>query len=140
MTIEYAVRSLALTDSQIAALIGTRWYPKPAPEGSSTYPYVDYQRIDTVPSSSHNNIDRSKIAPGFAKTRLQLTLWGTLYDQVQTLCDHLARVLRDYKGSAGSPAVRIDRIQWLSDRDDYDEIVQKRQRIIDLMIQHETAN
>lgn len=140
MTVEYAIRSLALADSQITASIATRWYPKPAPEGMNTYPYVDYQKIDTIPAATHNNVDRSQIAPGFAKTRLQLTLWGLTYDQIETLCNHFRRVLRDYKGTTGSPAVRIDRIEWLNDRDEYDEIVQKRQRIIDLMIQHATDN
>lgn len=140
MTIQYAVRAVALADIQIAAQVAARWYPKPIPESMNTYPAVDYQLIDTVIDSAHNNIDRSQIAPGFAKTRLQLTLWGNTYDQVETLTNHFKRVLRDYKGTAGDPVVRIDRIQWMSDRDDYDEVVQKRQKIVDLIIQHDTSN
>lgn len=140
MTVQYAVRAVALADAQITAQVAARWYPKPIPESMNTYPAIDYQLIDTVVESAHNNVDRSQIAPGFAKTRLQLTLWGNTYDQVETLTNHLKRVLRDYKGSAGSPAVRIDRIQWMNERDDYDEVVQKRLKFVDLIIQHDTQN
>jgi len=139
MTVQYAVRAIALADSQIGAQIASRWYPKPIPESMNTYPAVDYQLIDTVTESAHNNVDRTQIAPGFAKTRLQLTLWHNTYDLVETLTNHFKRVLRDYKGIAGSPAVRIDRIQWMSERDDYDETVQKRLKIIDLVVQHDTT-
>lgn len=129
MTIEYAIRSLALADTQIGNLVATRWYPNPIPE-NPTYPLIGYQII------SENNVSSHQGNSNLAETRLQLSVWGTTYDNAVTLKEHLKRVLRDYKGLVGSD--RIDRIIWANELTTNDPITQKQQRIIDLIIWHNT--
>lgn len=130
MSVEYAIRSLALADGQVSTLIGTRWYPNPIPE-QPVYPSVGYQVISEVNVSSHQGNSN------LATTRVQLSLWATTYDNALTLKEHLKRVLRDYRGTVGSD--RLDRVIWANDVSLLDPITQKQQRIIDLLVLHNTA-
>lgn len=130
MSIGYAIRALALADSGISTLLATRWYPAPLPE-NPVYPSVTYQII------SENNVSSHQGNSNLAETRLQLNVWGTSYDNARTIKDNLKRVLRDYKGTVNSD--RIDRIIWANELTANDPLTQKQQRIIDLIIWHNTT-
>lgn len=130
-TIEYAVKSLALADPSIAAKVGTRWYPAPLPE-NPTYRAVTYQQISQVNHSSHQG------SSNLANTRLQLNLWGTQHSDLIALRDDLKRVLRDYRGTASG--IRIDRIIWENDISLNEPETSVQQRIIDLVIFHNTPD
>lgn len=127
MSIEYRIRDLALADPTIAGLIAARWYPAPLPE-NPTYQAVTYQQISQVNESSHSGNSN------LARTRLQLSLWGTSHTALVNLRDNLKRVLRDYRGTVGG--IRIDRIIWSNELSTNDPITSVQQRIIDLVILH----
>lgn len=130
MSVGYAIRTLALADTQIGNLVGTRWYPTPLPE-KPTYPAITYQIV------SENNVSSHQGNSNLAETRLQLNVWSSTYDGARTLKDHLKRVLRDFKGTVITD--RIDRIIWANEQTTNDPVTQKQQRIIDLIIWHNTT-
>lgn len=127
MSIEYRIRDLALSDPTVAGLLGARWYPAPLPE-NPTYMALTYQEISQVNESSHSGNSN------LARTRLQLTLWGTSHSALVGLRDNLKRVLRDFRGTVGG--IRIDRIIWSNDLSTNEPDTQIQQRIVDLVILH----
>lgn len=131
MSIEYAIKTLALADAQVTAKVGTRWYPAPLP-ANPTYRAITYQQISQVNESSHSG------SSNLARTRLQLNLWGQQHSDLVALRDDLKRVLRDFRGTASG--IRIDRIIWANDLTQTEPETQIQQRIVDLLILHATPD
>lgn len=130
MSLETAIISLINADVTLVGLLSTRWYPLRLPE-NPTYPSGTYQQISDLNISSHQGNSN------LADTRLQLTIWTTKYSDGVTIRDELKRVLRDFKGTVGSD--RLDRVEWANDLTMLEPETQKHQRVIDLLVWHNTV-
>jgi Protein of unknown function (DUF3168) len=130
MAIEYAIRDLILSDPAIVAIVGTRVYPAPLP-ANPVYPAITYQQISQGNVSSHSGNSH------LANTRLQLTCWASSHTANSDLRDNLKRVLRDFHGNQSG--YRLDRVAWDNDLAQYESETAKHQRIIDLLIAHDTV-
>lgn len=132
MSVEYAVRSLIINDATLLGLWSTRYYPLKIPE-TPTLPCGSYQQISQVNVSSHSGNSN------LAQTRLQVTVWTSGYDQGKTIRDELKRLLRDYHSLTSVAGTRLDRIIWANDLAQFEPETQRYQRIIDLMVLHNTT-
>lgn len=132
MSVEYAIKSLILADATLTGLWSNRYYPMRIPE-KATYPCGNYQQISQVNVSSHQG------SAALAQTRLQITVWTVSYDQGKTIRDELKRLLRDYHSLTAVAGTRLDRIIWANDLAQFEEVTQRHQRIIDLVILHNTT-
>lgn len=132
MSVEYAIKTLILADATLTTLWSNRYYPMRIPE-NPTYPCGSYQQVSQVNVSSHQGNSN------LAQTRLQLTVWTSSYDQGKTIRDELKRLLRDYHSLTAVAGTRLDRVIWDNDLANFEETTQKHQRIIDLLILHNTV-
>lgn len=91
MSLEAALRTYVLADAAIAAAVGTRMYPRSAPQ-SPTLPLLVYQRIDTRRGHDLGGPD------GLPRTRVQITVWAA---GVQSAVDTAALVRKRLDGFYG---------------------------------------
>ena len=70
MTLETALRSYVLADATVAALAGTRMYPRRLPQGP-TLPALVYQRVDTRRLHDFDGPD------GLPRARVQIAAWAS---------------------------------------------------------------
>jgi hypothetical protein len=92
---EEALIAKLLTDSGVAALVGTRIHPGVRPQGSAL-PAIVFNMIWANPSYSDDGED------GIAEARVQLDCWGATYTEAKTLARAVKRALSAFGGmSAG---------------------------------------
>ena len=101
----------------LSALIATRIYPLPGPQGA-TRPYVTYQRITTVPTYTHDGPSLDAIGNDI----VQFDCYADDQDQARAVAVQVKSALDNWS----SPGVHRAFIQ--DDRDFYDDEV-KLQRV-----------
>lgn len=131
MSVEYAIRSLLDGDGQLAALMASRWYPLRIPE-NPTYPCGIYQRVsEPTTVSSHTGTSQ------LSETRIQLTVFAIDYDSTVTIDEYIRRILNNFRGTVGND--RLDRVIWDNDLTMFEPTTQRHQRVIDLLVWHNTV-
>lgn len=124
------IRTLLLSDSAIASLVGTRVYPTLLPQGP-TMPAITYQRISRISVADH------LAGPGaLARPRVQIDSWGSTHDQAEALGEAVRRRLNGYRGPV-TGAEDVQRISLETVRDLYDDEVKLHRHSADYFVWHE---
>jgi hypothetical protein len=130
MTLETALRSYVLADATVAALAGTRMYPRRLPQGP-TLPALVYQRVDTRRLHDFDGPD------GLPRARVQIAAWAA---NVQGATDAAALVrarLDGYRGAWGD--VEVGACLCVAERDLDDPETGRSAVVMDYMIQWREA-
>ena len=110
MSIETALRTELINDTDISAHVGMRVYPVTMTQGF-TLPCISYQRISSVRmhtlSGPNGRVDAS----------FQVDFYSELYSTVRDLADKTRQVLDGFKGSLGGTEDNVGGIHLVSDRD-----------------------
>ena len=92
--VEAAIRSVALADSAVSALIGTRYYAVGEVPQNATRPYIVAQRVTTA--RTHQMQSDSDLVDAL----VQLSAVADSYTGCLDLITALRAVLQDYSGTA----------------------------------------
>lgn len=95
MTLEEGLVAYLTGVPGIAAQVGSRIYPAPAPE-DVTYPLIVYQRISTVRVRSLNGPAQ------LAKARVQINAHAATYSAAKLLADEIRNALDCFQGTMGT--------------------------------------
>ncbi len=106
-------------------LVGTRIYPKRAPQGVAT-PYVVYQRISGVRETAFG------ADPGIARARIQVAVWSTLYPEARQIADVIRQALQRFRGTVAT--VEVLDVFVESDFDQDDEDAKRDAAILDYQV------
>ena len=98
MYIEEGLRTYALADPDLAAMVGTRWYG-PTLEQFSAVPAI------TVSCVSNASVHSQQGYSGLETARYQLTVWATTQAAVLPVLFRLERLLDGYRGPMGEVIV-----------------------------------
>lgn len=98
MYIEEGLRTYALADAELEAMVGTRWYG-PTLEQFSAVPAVTVQCISNT--SAHSQQGYS----GLETARYQLTVWATTQAAALPVLFRLERLLDGFRGQMGMVSV-----------------------------------
>ncbi len=99
MTVSAALYDLLSADTAVAALVGTRIYPKKAPQGVAR-PYVVYHKTTRRPSQT---LTGYSIARGI----WQIDAWAESFDTAETIGTAIEGALDGFRGDAGSQTLAI---------------------------------
>lgn len=130
MALEDALRTYTLADGGVAALVGTRMYPRMLPQ-NATLPALVYQRIDTRRLHDLDGPD------GLPRPRMQITCWGTLPATAAGLAATVRQRLDGYRGAMG--AVAVESCLLVGERDVNDPEAGRSGVALDFMIQFQEA-
>ncbi len=97
-------------DAGVAAIVGSRIYPEPAPQNAS-YPLIVYTRI----TGTHEHDLQG--AAGLCEARYQLRCWAESRSAVKALAEAVRLALQGFSGSMGDVDVRGIFLE--SDDDEY---------------------
>lgn len=103
--IEEALYATAVSNVQLAALIGTRWYG-PVLEQFADKPAVTVQMISSESVMSHSGYS------GLERVRMQITVWGACHLDVLQAVFRIERMLVGFRGvlAPGVAPVTVGRI------------------------------
>lgn len=99
---EGAIVKIITADTPLAAYIGNRIYPHPAPKGTA-YPFISYQRISVLPR--HHLSGRSSLSG----VRIQMDVWAKDFTTCGTVAELAQNAVDAYRGVENN----LD-IQWIS--------------------------
>jgi hypothetical protein len=113
--IEVGLRTLLITDAQIAAILGTRVYPLILPQGP-TLPAATYFKV-----SGEDQISNSG-SQDYGWARYQIDAWATTFTAAQTLADLIRSRLHGFNGAvtSGSDSWSFQGIFAMTVRDFYE--------------------
>lgn len=109
--IESALRTLALADSTVSGLVGTRMYPLKLPQ-DPTYPAVTYTRISGPRLYDHGG------ETGMAEGRFQIDSWGASYSSAKSAAAAVREAIEGYRGTTGG--TEFASIFCVNDSDSYE--------------------
>jgi hypothetical protein len=133
-TLEYQLRLFLLADPDIAALVGTRVYPSPAPQNAEM-PCITFQRVSTDREYSLDG--RS----GLAGPIIQIDCWSDApeyagkYATAKTVAETVRLILESFRGFMGP--VRVQEVTITSERDLFEAQDRTRRVSIDYRIWHD---
>lgn len=111
----------------MAALVGTRVYPNPAPQ-NVVAPFVTYQRISAVrPSGMGSDI-------GIVSARFQFDVIAASYASMRSVMDQLRQSLQRFRSAVTSPPVMDTFIQ--NELDLYDDETDLHHGVLDAMLHY----
>lgn len=123
MTVPAALYEILSGDTAVAALVGTRIYPKKAPQGVAR-PYVVFHKTTRRPSRTFT---------GYSLSRglWQIDAWADDFDTADTLGDAIEDALDEFRGDAGGRtlAITLD-----NDSDDYEPDTDLYRQSLDFVI------
>ena len=96
---EEALIAKLLTDSGVAALVGTRIHPGVRPQGTAL-PTIVFNMISANPSYSDDGED------GIAEARIQLDCWGATYTDAKKTARAVKTALSGFGGTVNSVRFR----------------------------------
>jgi len=114
----------------LAALVGTRIYPAPIPQGA-TYPLVTYQQISGVRDYVYSN------QSGLVRARFQVDSYAETATGARALAEQVRLALSIYNGV--SDGITIDLIQIINEERVYDDEVDLHRIIHDYMVDYREA-
>jgi hypothetical protein len=88
---EVEIRSTVLANSNISAIIGTRFYPVLAP-ASASLPFVVFRRTGTEREQTLAN------PLGVPRTTLEIVSYSETYEEARNISDLVRQVLDGYSG------------------------------------------
>lgn len=91
MQCEIALVNVLKNDAGVAAIVGTRIYPDPAPQDAPR-PLISYWRVSTQRIQSHDG------AISIARPRIQVNSVGDTYLSAKTLANAVRTALDGYRG------------------------------------------
>lgn len=107
--VENSIRSLALANPALQALIGTRFYPDALPEGAAL-PAISASIVSDVPNYSHSGTS------GWYFARIQYNLHTATYSSLQDVFNALRAALQDLKRTSQS-GIYISYVMYLNSLD-----------------------
>ena len=119
--IKSALRKLLID----ASIVGNRIYPLKIPQ-NPIYPLITYQRISGAKMQS------LKGSTGKAHPRYQIDIWAKKYDDAVSIAHAATVALDGYKGTV--LGVEIKAINFITDRDFYEEAIDIHRRSVDFYI------
>lgn len=128
MTLEEGLRTYTLAGSAVAALVGTRMYPRMLPQ-SPTLPALVYQRIDTRREHEHAGPD------GLPRPRMQITCWAPLPLSAAGLASAVRQRLDGVRATMGT--VVVESCLLVGERDVSDPEPGRYGVALDFMIQYQ---
>lgn len=128
MTLEEGLRTYTLAGSAVAALVGTRMYPRMLPQ-TPTLPALVYQRIDTRREHDHSGPD------GLPRPRMQITCWGALPAAAAGLATTVRQRLDGGRATMGT--VVVESCLLVGERDVTDPEPGRYGVALDFMIQYQ---
>ena len=130
MSAAEALRALLLSDTTIAAAVGTRVHPLAMPP-EATLPAIVYREISGVagPVSTSNVLTGVEMI-----TRFQFDIWATTYAQIKTLKDALIKLINRYRGVVSSVTI-VDIVIDLT-FDTYDSDLKIYRQSVDARVAH----
>lgn len=128
MTLEEGLRTYTLAGSAVAALVGTRMYPRMLPQ-TPTLPALVYQRIDTRRLHDLAGPD------GLPRPRMQVTCWAPLPLSASGLAAAVRQRLDGYRGAMGT--VSVESCLLVGERDVTDTEAGRYGVALDFMIQYQ---
>lgn len=127
MTLEEALRAQILADPAIAAVVGTRVYPRQLPQ-QPVLPAITYTRVDTARGHEMSGPDQ------LPKPRMQVTPWAA---DVLTATNLAALIRKRLDGTSGMwSSVEIGSCLCVGDRDLDDPDTTHRGVALDFAIQY----
>lgn len=93
---ESALRNFIISDTAVAALVGSRMYPGRLPQ-AATFPAITYSTVSVV--RGHN----MQGPEGMPFTRLQLDMWGESFSDARAVAEAVRLRLDGFAGDIGSP-------------------------------------
>jgi hypothetical protein len=103
------LRSLILSDTAVAALVGTRLYPAPIPQ-DAVLPALAYQLISQPGQYAHDAGDI-----GLRRSRVQVTAQASDYAGIRALLDTVDAAISGYRGVVGDTHFQALFIDSVSD-------------------------
>lgn len=128
MTLEEGLRTYTLAGSAVAALVGTRMYPRMLPQ-TPTLPALVFQRVDTRRLHDLAGPD------GLPRPRMQITCWATLPLGAANLAAVVRARLDGYRGAMGT--VAVESCLLVGERDVTDAEAGRCGVALDFMIQYQ---
>jgi len=128
MTIEKDIYYILKSDTDVAALVGTRIYPMKLPQ-RWTLPAITYQKIsgDRAPSYAG--------ASGRTRPRFQVDCWDDNYLDVKDLADKVRKCLDGHKGDINTES-NVGGIHLEGDRDIWEDNIDVFRVTMDFVIPH----
>lgn len=128
MSLETALRTYTLAGATVAALAGTRMYPRVLPQ-TPTLPAIVYQRIDTRRLHDMAGPD------GLPRTRMQVTCWAADVAGAVAMAAAVRERLDGFRGAWGSEAVGA--CLCVGERDIDDPEARRAGVALDFLIQYQ---
>lgn len=131
LSIEEGIYALLTTNVAVAAIVGTRVYPKALPQ-DVTLPAITYDLITPQDMTSHSGMD------GTAFPHYQITGWAETPDAVRDLMKAVRICMNGYKGTitVGASSIVIQSCLLSGGVDDSDPETQRHMRAQDYTIYH----
>lgn len=128
--IEEALPARLESVTAVTDLVGTRIYPKRAPEGV-TRPFLTFQRISSFREVAFGT------NPGLAKPRFQFTAWGDTEAQVQAVVTAVRQALERFRGTV----LGVEILDCFVDNDEglTDDEAKLQGHAIDFFVHHREA-
>jgi hypothetical protein len=130
MSIETAIRSALINDTDVSALIGTRVFPMLLAQGYAL-PAISYQRI-SGPRPRHTTD-----ATGRVNAIFQIDCWAETYSQARDLSAKVITCLDNHRGTLGTGTAAMDDVGTIEntmERDDYNTTVEIYRVILEFLI------
>tara|TARA_B100000809_G_scaffold154054_1_gene151418 strand:- start:1083 stop:1505 length:423 start_codon:yes stop_codon:yes gene_type:complete len=93
------LRTYLLTDTAIAADVGTRIFPRAMPQ-DATLPAIVFQLISSI------SVDQVDSAAGIANALVQVDIYGETHLAANNLAEDVRNAVHGYSGSMGSETVQ----------------------------------
>ena len=120
MTIEEALRQLILNSTQVSDIVGERFYPGVAPQGSDA-PYCTYLMFNTATATT-------KFSPSTADTdRLRIDCVAPTFGEAVGLANAIRKKIDKFSGTVDD--FDIDEIWYIDKSDDFDEGTREDSRL-----------
>jgi len=130
MSIETAIRSALINNTDVSALISTRCYPMFLAQGY-TLPAISYQRI-TAPRPRETSD-----ATGRVNATFQIDCWAETYSGATDLAGKVITCLDNHRGTLGTGTAAMDNVGTIEntqERDDFDTAVEVYRVILEFLI------
>lgn len=124
------VRTIILGDPAVAALVGTRVYPKILPQ-SPTLPAITYQRISRVSVADHLTG-----AGSLGRPRVQVDAWASTDAAAETLGAAVKARLNGFKGTVAGEG-DVKRIALETEGGQFDAELLLHRHTADYFVWHE---
>lgn len=121
MSLSGKVHDALANDTAVAALVGTRIYPRILPQ-HPTYPAISYQRISGTPQQGSTTL---------RTPRYQIDCWATTDVGAEALAVAVTALFEEYTNVTGSPAIKMAEV--VNNLDDYDDTTKSYRNIVDVV-------